>query len=53
MKALHTKLHSEPTSVAPTSQGSSENFARRYSVKKYDMNVTIPSAVPRGPNRRT
>ena len=41
-----------PTSVAPISHGSSENFARRYSEKKYDMKVTMPSDVPRGPKRR-
>ena len=43
-KALQTKLHSVPTRVAPISHGSSENCARRYSEKKYDMKVTMPSA---------
>lgn len=45
-------MHTVPTATAPIIQGSSETRARRYSVKKYDMNATIPSALPRAPKRR-
>jgi len=45
-------VHTVPTATAPIIQGSSARRARRYNVKKYAMKATMPSARPRGPNRR-
>ena len=38
--------------TAIASAGSCARVACRKSAKKYEMNATMPSAIPRGPNRR-
>ena len=39
--------------MATASIGIWSSDARRNSAKKYEMNATMPMALPRGPNRRT